>query len=161
MITMLSNTLKKFSNFINPWKTIKELKTENDRLLNIIENPFMSGIEIGNGTIDIGLKGGAASILAGMFAGLLEAHEDIAPNYLQVSFNSPKGPIVVIVQQPNGKSPHQLKIEAEQKVKLLEDVVKFLAFYRKEKAEVVIDPSGGSTVSILETILGSEGGKKS
>ena len=38
--------------------------------------------------------------------------------------------------------------------------MKFLRFFSNEKADVIIDSSGASTVSILETILSPQGKKE-
>lgn len=39
-------------------------------------------------------------------------------------------------------------------------IVNFLGFFGNDKADVIIDSSGASTVSILETILSPEGKKE-
>lgn len=96
----------------NPWAANKQLRAENDRLMQTISDPLLTGINIGNGSIDIGLEGAAPMLLAGMFLGMFEKYPD-AKNYIEVTLSSPKGPVMVTVVRPGGKSPHALRREAE------------------------------------------------
>lgn len=101
---------------LNPWRAIRQLREENERLLAVIDNPMLTGINIGNGTVKIGIESHhPAQLLAGMFLGIFEKHQD-AKNYLEVTFNSPQGPILVTVMRPGGKTPDQLRREAELKL---------------------------------------------
>ncbi len=77
-----------------------------------IANPHMTGINLGAEGLDLGMKGPGPKLIAGMFVGLLEANPE-ATNYLELTFDSPQGRIVVNVQRPSGKTPHQLRKEAE------------------------------------------------
>ena len=104
-----------FIALVNPWAVARELRKENEKLCATITNPLLTGISIGNGSIDIGLEGGAASLMAGMFIGMFEKYPD-AKNYIEVEFGSSIGPITVTVQKKYGKSPHQLLKEAEQRL---------------------------------------------
>lgn len=93
-------------NILNPWRRIRELREENERLAKIIGDPMLTGIQIGNGSLHVGMEGIGPSLVAGMFVGMLETYPD-ATNYVEI------GPIVVTVMKPNGKTPHELRVEAE------------------------------------------------
>ena len=101
---------------INPWRANRELREANERLAQTIADPLLTGIQIGNGTIDVGMKGAGPQLLAGMFLGMLQKYPD-AKNYLEVTFGSVNGPILVTAQKPGGKTPHLLRLEAEQQCK--------------------------------------------
>lgn len=104
-----------------PWRTISRLELTNQRLEKVLENPMLTGIEIGRKTgLTAGMKGSGPQLLAGMFLGLMEEEGKDAPNYLELTFNSPRGRILVTVTQPNGATPHQLRAQAEQRVRQLE-----------------------------------------
>jgi hypothetical protein len=102
-----------------PWRTISELRKENERLVSTISDPLLTGINIGNGTIDIGFEGGPSQLLAGMFVGMFEKYPD-AKNYIEVGFSSPIGPITVTVQKSTGKTPHQLRAELMNTLRLIQ-----------------------------------------
>ena len=104
-----------------PWLAIRRLKRSNQRLLSVLENPFLEGIKVGRESgIEMGMKGSGPQLLGGMFAGLLEKDGKDAPNYLELTFGSPKGPIIVTVMQPKGASPHTLRRQAEDRAAQLE-----------------------------------------
>ena len=100
---------------LNPWRTIRELRAENERLARALSDPLLTGLHMGNGTLELGMQGPGPQILAGMFMGMFEKYPD-AKNYIEVSFGSPIGPIVVTVMKPGGKTPDQLRREAEKKL---------------------------------------------
>lgn len=101
---------------LNPWRAVKQLREENERLVNAIAEPLLTGINIGNGSVDIGLNGGMATqLMAGMFLGMFEKFPD-AKNYIECTFSSPQGPILVTVVRPGGRTPDQLRREAERKL---------------------------------------------
>jgi hypothetical protein len=55
-------------------------------------------------------------------------------NYIELQFGSPRGPIVVTVMRPDGKTPHQLRQDAEQRVVELDaEVERFRADAMNEK----------------------------
>lgn len=97
---------------LNPWRRIRELREENERLAKIIGDPMLTGIQIGNGSLHVGMEGIGPGLVAGMFVGMLETYPD-ATNYVELKFESHIGPIVVTVMKPNGKTPHELRVEAE------------------------------------------------
>jgi hypothetical protein len=100
---------------LNPWRTVRQLREENERLAKTITDPLLTGINIGNGSIDVGMEGAGPQLLAGMFLGMFEKYPD-AKNYIECSFGSPMGPILVTVVKPGGKTPDQLRREAEKKL---------------------------------------------
>jgi hypothetical protein len=107
-------------NILNPWRRIRELREENERLAKIIGDPMLTGIQIGNGSLHVGMEGIGPGLVAGMFVGMLETYPD-ATNYVELQFESHIGPIVVTVMKPNGKTPHELRVEAE---RLLADYIR-------------------------------------
>jgi hypothetical protein len=100
-----------------PWREIKRLQKFNDRLYNALSNPLLTGIQINNGSLDIGFAKDEAGpkMLAGMFYGMFLEHPE-AVNYLETTLSCPEGSIVVTVQRWDGKTPHQLRLEAEQEL---------------------------------------------
>ena len=113
--------LRTFARLLAPWRTIRKLEATVQRLEGVLANPMLSGIEIGRETgLTAGMRGSGPEMLAGMFLGLMEEHGKDAPNYLELSFNTPKGRILVTVTQPNGATPHGLRAQAEQRVRQLE-----------------------------------------
>lgn len=111
--------LRTIARLIAPWRTIRRLERENRRLSKILENPFLAGVTHGRETgLEVGMHGSGPQLLAGMFVGLMETQD--APNYLEITFQTPKGPMVVTVIQPGGATPHQLRQQAEQRVRKLE-----------------------------------------
>lgn len=118
---MTRTVLRTLARLLAPWRSIRRLELANKRMEKVLGNPMLAGIEIGKETgITAGMKGSGPELLAGMFLGLMEEHGKEAPNYLELSFNSPKGRILVTVTQPNGATPHQLRAQAEQRVRQLE-----------------------------------------
>ena len=117
----MGSTLRILARLLAPWRTIRKLERENKRLSDAIANPLMTGMEIGRERgIEVGMKGSGPELLAGMFLGWLEQDGKNAPNYLEMTFESPRGRILVTVTQPNGATPHQLRQQAEQRVRQLE-----------------------------------------
>ncbi len=114
-------TLRTLARLLAPWRTIRRLEAIVQRLEKILEDPLVAGIEIGSKTASVtaGFQGSGPQLLAGMFVGLLQEHPD-AVNYLELTFGSPEGPILVTVQRPGGASPDGLRAQAEQRVRQLE-----------------------------------------
>jgi len=113
-------TLRAIARLLAPWRTIRRLEAENRRLCALIDNPELTGIEIGRETgLTAGMRGSGPQLLAGMFLGLMEEHKQ-APNFLELRFATSKGPILVTVTQPHGATPAQLLGHAKQRVRDLE-----------------------------------------
>ena len=100
---------------LNPWRTVRQLREENERLAKAITDPLLTGIHMGNGSLDVGMEGPGPQLVAGMFLGMFEKYPD-AKNYIEVTFGSRMGPILVTVIKPGGKTPDQLRREAERKL---------------------------------------------
>ncbi|MBU6250956.1 MAG: hypothetical protein KGO47_07320 [Cyanobacteria bacterium REEB417] len=112
-------TLRALAHLLAPWRTIRRLEATVQRLEQVLANPMLAGIEIGRETgFTAGMRGSGPQLLAGMFMGLLQEHPE-AVNYLQLTFGSPEGPILVTVQRPGGASPHSLRAMAEQEARSL------------------------------------------
>ncbi|SEJ52938.1 hypothetical protein SAMN04244572_04353 [Azotobacter beijerinckii] len=103
----------------NP-SAILALITEVERLREVlaeklIDSTMLTGIDIGNGSLTIGAKGGVCGIMADSFGQML--FESGAENYIEAFFSSSKHPelgqIVVTVKRETGKTPHQLRQVAE------------------------------------------------
>jgi hypothetical protein len=108
--TLLRAKLAVMSLF-TPWLIIKDLRRANEKLVSTISDPLLTGMNIGNGTIDVGMTGPASELVAGMFLGMFNANPD-ARNYIQMTFSSPQGPIMVTAVRPGGMTPHDM-IERE------------------------------------------------
>lgn len=118
---MNRSILRILARMLAPWRTIRRLELANKRLVGVLDNPMLTGIEIGRETgLTVGMKGSGPQLLAGMFLGLMEEKGKDAPNYLELTFDTPKGRILVTVTQPNGATPHGLRAQAEQRVRQLE-----------------------------------------
>lgn len=105
--------------FLNPWREAKILRDENQRLKNALADPLLTGMNIGKGAIEIGLQSPAAALVAGMFLSMFENAPD-AKNYIECMFSSKSGAVLVTVVRPQGKTPHQLRCEAEEKLSALQ-----------------------------------------
>ena len=103
-------------------RTIRRLELSNERLCNLIENPELTGIAFGRENADLtaGMRGSGPQLLAGMFLGLMEENRDKAPNFLEMRFETSKGPILCSVTQPHGATPADLLGQAKQKIRQLE-----------------------------------------
>jgi hypothetical protein len=113
---------------------IADLESQVSKLTQALADPMTTGIAIGNGSMDVGLHGGGAQLLAGMFVGMLDANAG-AVNYIELQFGSPRGPIVVTVMRPDGKTPHQLRQDAEQRIVDLDaEVARFRADAMNERS---------------------------
>lgn len=110
-------------NRLNPWREARLLREQNARLWAMIDDPMITGLQIGNGGIRLGVDCIAAKLLAGMFLGMFEKYPD-AKNYIEVTLGSPHGTILVTVTKPNGKTPHQLRLDAEEKLSTLMESMK-------------------------------------
>ena len=97
--------------------TIERLRSENEQLRQAlaektVNETMLRDLSIKNGSLNASFEGGAAHLLADAFAD--QFIESGATNYLEVHLSSKEtGPIVVTLQRINGKTPHQLRAEAE------------------------------------------------
>ncbi len=114
---MTSRVLGVIARLLTPWRTIRQLENEVERLKKILDNPYLAGVQIGRETgIEVEMQGSGPQLLAGMFEGLLEKDGANAPNYLELQFDTRHhGQILVHVQRLHGESPHALRVKAEQR----------------------------------------------
>lgn len=96
---------------------IAELEAENGKFRDglakgLSEKTMLTELAMRNGGLYAGIEGGAAAVLASAFAEQFTSSGGI--NYVEVSFTHPKtGPLIVTLQRTQGKTPHQLRDEAE------------------------------------------------
>ena len=115
---MTRPTLRTIARMLAPWRTIRRLERVNKRLSDALANPTLTGILIHQNEATVGGAGPAPQLLAGMFMGLLQDNPK-AVNYLELTFGSPEGNILVTVHRPGGATPHALRTKAEQEARLL------------------------------------------
>ncbi len=106
--------------WLTPWRTIRRLEAENRALVDTIANPTLAGIAIHDGNATFDGFGPGPELLAGIFLGLLKEHPE-AVNYLEITYGSNQGPVIVTVQRPSGASSHELRTMAEQEAKALRE----------------------------------------
>lgn len=109
-------TLRTLARLLAPWRTIRRLERGNKLLSDALANPTLTGIAIHQNEATIGGAGPGPQLLAGMFLGMLQDNPK-AVNYLELTFGSPVGNILVTVQRPGGASPHALRAMAEQEAR--------------------------------------------
>lgn len=99
---------------------IAALRAENDKLREalaqkVVSQTMLTGLVVQDGGLTIGLEGGAAGLLVEMLA--QQFKDGGGTNYLQLSFTSsvclPGEAFIVTVQKCAGKTPHQLRMDAE------------------------------------------------
>jgi hypothetical protein len=119
---MSTSILRTIARLLRPWRTIHRLERSNERLCNLIQNPELTGIEIGreNAELSAGMRGTGPQLLAGIFLGLLEENRDRAPNFIEMQFETSQGPILVTMTQPQGATPANLLSQAKQQIRQLE-----------------------------------------
>jgi hypothetical protein len=118
MAVITSFSIKRFIvRTFAPWREIERLQKSNDRLYSALSSPLLTGIEINNGSLEIGFAKDEAGpkLLAGMFYGMFLEHPE-AVNYLETTLACPEGSIIVTVQRWDGKTPHELRLEAEKEL---------------------------------------------
>ena len=104
---------------------VRELIAENDRLHKDLDDlasnrTTLHELAVRNGTITAAMGTETARIIADSFAELLREHG--AKNYLEMQFHSPKVPgetLCMTLRWHDGKTPDQLKCEAEAKLAAL------------------------------------------
>ena len=111
-------TLRTIARLLAPWRTIRRLECSNKRLSDALANPTMTGLAFHENSATVGIGGPGAQMLAGMFLGLLHDNPQ-AVNYVELTFASPEGNILVTVQRPGGATPHGLRAMAEQEARNL------------------------------------------
>jgi len=95
-----------------PWRTIRRLERRNKVLSDALANPTLTGIAIHKQQATMGFAAPGAQIIAGMFLGLLRDNPK-AENYLELTFGSSDGNILVTFHRPDGAMLHSLRAMAE------------------------------------------------
>ncbi len=111
-------TLRTIARLLAPWRTIRRMEAQNQLLSDALANPTLTGIAIHQNQATVGGAGPGPQLLAGMFLGLLQDNPK-AVNYLELTFGSPEGNILVTVHRPGGATPHNLRAMAEQEARNL------------------------------------------
>jgi len=113
---MNTYTLRTLARLLAPWRTIRRLERRNKLLYDALANPTLTGMAFHRDSATIGAACPGAQMVAGMFLGLLQDHPEAA-NYLQLTFGSSEGNILVTVHRPGGATPHNLRAMAEQEAR--------------------------------------------
>ena len=108
--------IRALARLLAPWRTIRRLERRNKLLSDALANPTITGIAIHQNEATMGFAASGAQMVAGMFIGLLQDNPK-AVNYLELTFGSPLGNILVTVQRPGGATPHNLRVMAEQEAR--------------------------------------------
>jgi hypothetical protein len=109
-------TLRTIARLLAPWRTIRRLERRNRLLSDALANPTLTGMQIHRNEASMGFAAPGAQLIAGMFLGLLQDRPD-AVNYLELTFGTSEGGVVVTVQRPGGATPHALQAMAEQEAR--------------------------------------------
>jgi hypothetical protein len=106
--------IKKLMEYFSPWKRLAELSAENARLSELLTGKVLD-IKVDNG-VNFTIQTKLASIMADSFDSLFKG-DNSAKNYVEYTFNGNDSQILVTVQRKLGKTPHQLRAEAEYELK--------------------------------------------
>jgi hypothetical protein len=112
----MTTPLRTLARLLAPWRTIRRLERRNKLLSDALANPTLTGMAIHRNEASMGFAAPGAQVIAGMFLGLLQDNPN-AVNYLQLTFGSSEGSILVTVQRPGGATPHNLRAMAEQEAR--------------------------------------------
>lgn len=94
-------------------KVIEQQDDEIKRLSDVLANPFLTGLQVAQQQLEIGLQGPMCEYMAAVLGGLVEGCPEVE-NYLELRMQTAKGFFVVIVTKPaGGLTPHQLRMQAE------------------------------------------------
>ena len=100
-----------------------DLRAENDELRKalaqkVTSETMLRDLSVGNGSINASFEGGAVHLLVDSLA--TQFVESGAHNYIEMQFHSEAtGPLLLTLQRVNGKTPHQLRAEAEKERDIL------------------------------------------
>lgn len=114
------NRLKAITAILCPWWIIyrqnKVIEQQNDkikRLSDVLANPSLTGLQVAQQQLEIGLQGPMCEHMAAVLGGLVEGCPEVE-NYLELRMRTARGFFVVIVTKPGGGlTPHQLRMQAE------------------------------------------------
>ena len=97
---------------------LEEAEKENVKLREalaekVISETVLRDLSVGNGSINASFEGGAVHLFVDSLAN--QFVESGAVNYLEMRFHSEAtGPLLLTLQRADSKTPHQLRVEAEQ-----------------------------------------------
>jgi len=102
---------------------IADLTAENERLRMMLSGQLdetrLVDMHLVDGELVMNLQGGPVAYIAEYMAQVM-GHPGDLNNYMEVTVNhAVAGPMVLTLQRANGKTPHQLKVEAEAEVQRL------------------------------------------
>ena len=84
----------------------------------VTSETVLRDLSVGNGSINASFEGGAVHLFVDSLAN--QFVESGAANYLEMQFHSEAtGPLLLTLQRVNGKTPHQLRTEAEKERDIL------------------------------------------
>ena len=109
-------TLSTLARLLAPWRAIRRLERRNKALSDALANSTMAGMAIHRDNATLGAAGPGPEIIAGMFLGLLQDHPE-AVNYLELTFGSSEGNVLVTVHRFGGATPDGLRAQAEQEAR--------------------------------------------
>jgi hypothetical protein len=122
---MTRSTFRAIARLLAPWRTIRRLERRNKALSDALANPTLTGIAIHKQQATMGFAAPGAQMIAGMFLGLLQDNPK-AVNYLELTFGSSDGNILVTVHRPGGATPHDLLAMAKQEARQAKQKAKHL-----------------------------------
>lgn len=92
-----------------------------ERATDALDNPRLAGMHVHENMLTMGLKGGAAQVMAEAYAE--QFRQTGAVNHVEISFTSQDpaiGKMIVTLQRVEGKTPATMKAEADARVRELE-----------------------------------------
>jgi hypothetical protein len=122
----------------------------NRRIEDALGNPLLTGINIGNGSLDIGMEEPGPQLIAGMFLGMFEKYPD-AKNYIEAHLSSSKGDVIVTARRRDGKTPDAMRREAEQKLAVVEVLIRTAVASLEAELDAGWSPDARSAVRRLRT----------
>lgn len=115
MLGVLAGDAGMIPGWLRPWSEIHRLRAEVDLLRATLSDTNMRSMSTVGGITEMEFVGRGPQLLAEYFTALVDS-DKVGTNYIEFTFGSHAGPIVVTVMRPGGKTPHQLRIEAEAKL---------------------------------------------
>lgn len=120
-MSKLKTSMKIATALLFPWyvirrqnRVIENLKDKVSRLTDVLSNPTLTGLEVANKQLELGLQGPMCEHMAAVLGGLVSGCEGVE-NYLELRFKTRQGFFTVIITKPGGGlTPHQLRLRAEE-----------------------------------------------
>ena len=111
----------------NAWQNLAtQRQTETEAAL--ARSPLIETLSINQGEMTATIRSEAVQALANILAGWFDDHGGV--NYVEVQLtNKELGPLLMTVQRLDGKTPHQLRTEAEQRMAKIRELASTLWLY--------------------------------